>query len=105
MSDFYMLAGTVLSHKSLDELQAILADHSISSQIQDDELILDGQATLAFRTGFEHEYILVGDASDYKQLAQAVQTLSTILCQQQLQHSLEIYDTNNELIQTLEKIF
>lgn len=94
-----MLAGTVLSNKSLEELQAMLIQLSIPSEIKQDEIVLNStSATLYFRTGFEHEYILVGDASDGETLLSEANKISALLRQHSIQHGYEIYDTDNQQI-------
>jgi hypothetical protein len=99
MSGFYMLAGTLSSNQSLQQIAAQLTDLGQVVQLEDDELELDSPASLALRSGFEHEYILVGDATESEVILQECERLSKLLQQLQLSHEMEIYDTLNELIQ------
>ena len=94
-----MLAGTVLSDKNLQELQQMLAEHCISAQVQQDEIVISGSSSrLYFRTGFEHEYILVGDAGDGETLITEAKKISNLLRQHHIEHGFEIYDTDNQQI-------
>lgn len=102
MAEFHMLAGTVSSAKILEEFEALLLKAGIKSTVLDDEMELDGQVNLTFRSGFEHEYIVVGDAIDQTLLKHEVQLLSDVLKQNQIQHEFEIYDMANELIDVIE---
>lgn len=92
---FYMLAGTVQSEQNIQQIQSLLASQKIYSDIQDDELKIDGRATIYFRAGFAHEFILVGDAPDREDLMSDVEQLSSVLCNENIQHAYEVYDTEN----------
>lgn len=94
MTGFYMLAGTVSTHKSLTDIQSLLADN-YKSEINDDELELDSQVNLTFRSGFDHEFIIVGDSTDSKLLISESEKLSSDLQKLSIQHAFEIYDTDN----------
>lgn len=102
MSGFYMLAGTLTSDQSLEQISAQLKDLGIVSEIEDDELELDSPANLAIRSGFDHEYILVGDATESELLLGECKRFSGLLKQMDMAHEMEIYDTRNELIQQFE---
>ena len=93
-----MLAGTVLCESSQHTLQNLLEQKGIATQIVDDEIVVSGEARISFRTGFEHEYILVGDAHDGDILLAAIHKVSTVLCQQNIKHGYEVYDTENNQI-------
>ena len=98
MSGFYMLAGTLTSDQSLEQISAQLKDLGMTAKIEDDELELDSPANLTIRTGFDHEYILVGDATERELLWGECEHFSELLKQMQMAHEMEIYDTRNEMI-------
>lgn len=98
MSGFYMLAGTLNTDQSLQQIAAQLKDLGVTAQIEDDELELDSPASLTIRSGFDHEYILVGDASEREILWNECERLSGLFKQMQMAHEMEIYDTRNEMI-------
>jgi hypothetical protein len=102
MRSFYMLAGTLTSDQTLNQISMQLKDLGVAGQIDDDELELDSPANLAIRSGFDHEYILVGDAPDGELLLGECERFSCLLKQMQMAHEMEIYDTRNELIQLFE---
>ena len=102
MSQFYMLAGTVSTADSLQQLQQRLSKAGLETLIDDDELEINGDATLIFRQGFDHEYILVGDSGEKETLITAAGHLSDILKTLGLQHGLEVYDTQNLMIDEFE---
>lgn len=93
-----MLAGTVLSDKSPHAIQAMLSEQAIESRIIEDEIVLQGEITLSFRTSFAHEYILVGDAFDGDALQAEAKKLSSLLRLHHIQHAFEIYDIENQQI-------
>lgn len=93
-----MLAGTVNCDSGQQILQNLLTQHGIAAQIVDDEIVVTGEARISFRTGFEHEYILVGDAHDGDILLAAIHKVSTVLYQQKINHAYEVYDTENNQI-------
>jgi len=101
---FYMLAGTVQSDQTLQQIQALLEQHSICSEYDEDEqeltLLLD--STIIFRAGFAHEFIVVGDAIEEQKLLDAVKSLSQSLSALSIQHAFELYDMQNQLIHELE---
>jgi hypothetical protein len=99
MSGFYMLAGTLTSDQSLQQLCSQLRDLGMDAEIEDDELELASPASLAIRSGFDHEYILVGDSTERELLLGECERFSGLLKQMQMAHEMEIYDTRNELIQ------
>jgi hypothetical protein len=98
MSGFFMLAGTVQSELGLSELRQLLQRQSIAAVIVDDELEIEGHANLTFRSGFDHEYILVGDSLDEDTLMAETNRLSKALSMQGISHAIEIYDRQNHLI-------
>ncbi len=93
-----MLAGTVLTDRSMFEMKVLLANHEIRTRISEDELELEGRVNLTFRTGFDHEYIIVGDAVEPQPLLDESERLSSILRQHQIQHAFEIYDHQNRQV-------
>ena len=101
MAGFYMLAGTLTSDQTLQQLSIQLKDLGVASQLEDDELELDSPASLAIRSGFDHEFILVGDAAQSDVLLTECERLSGYLKQLGLSHEMEIYDTQNELLKQL----
>ncbi len=97
-----MIAGSVLTNLALDELQALLQGQGIRARQEDDELRLDGAARLYIRPGFEHEFILVGDARDVADLRADSQRLSQVLAEQCIAHAWELYGKDNEQIEDYE---
>ena len=93
-----MLAGTVCCDDRLESIQQRLASVGLNTRIDDDELEIEGEATLYFRSGFEHEYILVGDCEDQQLLISETRRLSQLLQGLSLQHGYEIYDMDNQMI-------
>ena len=93
-----MLAGTVSCGDSLESIQQHLSSVGLVTHIDDDELEIEGEATLYFRSGFEHEYILVGDCEDQQLLISETRRLSQLLQGLSLQHGYEIYDMDNQMI-------
>lgn len=102
MAGFYMLAGTLSSELKLEQIALLLKDLGTDSQLEDDELELDSPANLTLRSGFEHEYIVVGDTTESALLLSECERLSKLLQQLQLTHDLEIYDLKNELIHQID---
>ncbi len=98
MGGFYMLAGTLTSDQSLQQLASQFKELGMAVEIEDDELELDSPANLAVRSGFDHEYILVGDSTERELLLGECERFSGLLKQMQMVHEMEIYDTRNELI-------
>ena len=98
MSKFFMLAGTVCCDDNLESIQQRLASVGLNTRIDDDELEIEGEATLYFRSGFEHEYILVGDSENQQVLISETRKLSQLLQGLSLQHGYEIYDRDNQMI-------
>ena len=105
MSRFYMLAGTLQSFASLEALQRLLKEASIVSRLIDDELEVEMAASMAIRTGFAHEYILVGDSRDAEILITAAKQLSAVFNRQRMSHDYEIYDRDNQLIESYQQLF
>ncbi len=95
---FHMLAGTLLTDKSLTELQQMFTADSLDSELGEDELKIRGTATIRIREGFAHECILVGDAREHDDLAAAAALVSGLLQRHRLAHDYEIYDRQNLLI-------
>ncbi len=102
MSGFYMLAGTLTSDQSLQQILEKLTELGLPGKIDDDELELDTPASLTIRSGFDHEYILVGDALERELLQAECERLSGLLKQMHMSHEMEIYDTRNELINQID---
>ncbi len=98
MSGFYMLAGTLTSDQTLEQISSQLKNLGMAAEIEDDELELDSPASLTIRSGFDHEYILVGDATEKDVLLAECERFSSMLKQMDMPHEMEIYDTSNELI-------
>ncbi len=101
MSGFYMLAGTLTSDQTLQQISVQLKDLGMAVQIEDDELELDSAANLTIRSGFAHEYILVGDATESELLLAECERFSALLTKMQMSHEMEIYDMRNELIEQI----
>jgi hypothetical protein len=100
MSGFFMMAGTVNSERPLQLLAGLLVEAGIDGSIDDDEFVMQSPtSTLALRTGFDHEYIAVGDAEDEIGLLADCTRLSRILKEREITHELEIYDKENRLIE------
>ncbi len=99
---FYMLAGTLLSEQSLVELQQMFSAHDFTAELQQDELKIPGDATILVREGFAHESILVGHAREHEDLLAAVDRVSALLQQHRLAHDYEIYDRENQLVDSFD---
>jgi hypothetical protein len=98
MSGFFMIAGTVLTDLGMNEMQLLLRQQGIVSHMQDDELRVEGACRIYFREGFDHEFILVGDAREESELRQESTRLSAALKSHGIQHAYELYDKANEPI-------
>ena len=99
---FYMMAGTIASEYDLQYFRDLLAKSGYITSIEDDELFIDGKATLILRTGFQHEYILVGDCNQLECITRDTKKLSKVLQHHGIQHGFEIYDPKNMLIEEFE---
>ncbi len=99
---FFMLAGTLLTEHSLAELQQMFSAHDVAAELQQDELKITGAATILVREGFAHESILVGHAREHDDLLAAVDQVSRLLQQQRLAHDYEIYDRENQVIDSFD---
>lgn len=97
-----MLAGSVMTHLNLSQIQSSLAELGIQSSFSDDELALAVPAKLLFRYGFDHELIVVGDAVDKATLLEDCLSLSAALKQLRLAHEFELYDKQNILFEQIE---
>lgn len=97
-----MLAGTIASENDLPQFRDLLAKSGYIVSIEDDELFIEGEATLILRTGFEHEYILVGDCNRLECITHDAHKLSKVLQHHRIEHGFEIYDTENLQIDELE---
>lgn len=97
-----MVAGTVLTDLDLEQLRRVLEKNGVDAEINDDELKIRDEATVYFRTGFEHEYILVGDAREREPLLRQVQRISEVLKRNDISHAFEIYDTDNDQVHDYE---
>gem|GEM_PF-912074 len=102
MAGFFMISGSVLTNLAMDDMQALLQGQGISARLEDDELRLDGAARLYIRRGFEHEFILVGDARELADLRADSERLSRMLAEQGIAHAWELYDRDNEQIEDYE---
>ena len=101
MSGFCMLAGTLASDLPQQDLLLLLQRNGISASTRGDEILIAGDIQLALRTGFEHEYILVGHSRDEAVLVQACTQVSARFTALKLEHEIEVYDVGNALIATL----
>ena len=99
MSGFYMLAGTALTDLSLQQLSSLCRQQGLDPEVEEDEFSLHADATLTFREGFDHEVVLVGDASGVEALTRLAVKVSSLLSEQGISHAYEIYDPSNELIE------
>ncbi len=99
---FYMLAGTVMTDHGIHELRDLLNQQQLPAEMVNDEIKIRQQATVYLRPGFAHEVILVGDAREHQALRDLVQRVSTTLKALDLQHSYEIYDTDNNQVEEFE---
>ena len=97
-----MLAGSLMTDNSLQQLQQIFTGHGLDSELREDELIIRSIATVRIRQGFAHECILVGHAREHDELKAAATRVSGLLQQQQLAHDYEIYDRDNHLIDSFD---
>lgn len=102
MPSFCMLAGTVSTGKNFEEIVTLLSKAGFKTEILEDEIELKGRANLIIRSGFDHEYIVVGDAIDNSTLKQESQLLSDKLKQELIQHEFEFYDMTNELVDVID---
>jgi len=96
---FYMVAGTVNWEQGAEALRRALKEQGLVFELDDDELNASGTAAnLCLRPGFEHEWILVGDAAEEEDLRQALQQLSDALKALGAGHGFEIHAPDNRLI-------
>ena len=96
MPEFYMLAGTLSTDESFSLLQTLLSDGGFELERIDDEILIKGQSNLTIRTGFDHEFIVVGDSTTNAALQHDSEMLSALLKQHQIEHEFEFYDMANE---------
>ena len=98
MKDFAIVAGTLLSDKSISELQKFLNSIGLTSaSSRSDHIKLAECFSFELRRGFDHEYQVVGDASTLDKLLKDVTMVSTRLTDNQVEHSFEIYDVQGEI--------
>ncbi len=97
-----MLAGTLLTDHNLAELQQMFSAHDLATELQEDELKIPGDATILVREGFAHESILVGHAREHDDLLAGIGQVSKLLQQYRLAHDYEIYDRDNQLIDSFD---
>ena len=102
MSGFCMLAGTLTSDLPQPDLLRLLQNNGITASSRDDEILIECDIKLALRTGFAHEYVVVGHSRDEAMLLDTCTRISAQFAALDLEHEIEIYDTVNRLIQTLE---
>jgi len=96
---FYMVAGTVEWDRGAEALQRALQAQGLPFDHEEDELLRETtRVELALRPGFEHEWILVGDAGEEAELRQAVQQLSDVLRALDVRHSFEMHAPDNRLL-------
>ncbi len=95
---FYMVAGTVTTEKALVELKTLLAKQGLELEIEEDELLITSSSNLVLRSGFEHEFVLVGDSTEKGTILEEIRALSSIFKTLKIAHELELYDTENQLI-------
>ena len=98
MASFYMLAGTVLSDLDMQQMMSFLSQQGLQCRMEDEELRIDGAARIYVRPGFDHEFILVGDAREEIDLRRDCEQLSAVLRSQRIQHAYELYGRDNEAI-------
>ncbi len=97
-----MLAGTLSTLKTIDEMQTLLLSTGLQLNLIEDEIELHGIANITLRPGFDHEYIVVADAVDKQILKNEVQSFSDILKDNLIKHEFEFYDMANELYDVIE---
>jgi|GEM_PF-5208816 len=98
MKEFAIVAGTLLSDKSISELGIFLNDIGLtSSKPYSDRIRLVECSSFEFRRGFDHEYQVVGDAETLDKLLEDVTMISTRLAENQMEHSFEVYDIQGEV--------
>ncbi len=96
---FFMVAGTVNWEQGGEALRLALHEQGLTFELDDDELnASDPAASLCLRPGFDHEWILVGDAANEEDLRQALQRLSDALKELGAGHGFEIHAPDNRLI-------
>ncbi len=96
-----MLAGTLASDLPQQDFLRLLQSNGISASARDDEILIAGDIQLALRTGFDHEYILVGHSRDETILLQTCRRVSAKFAALRLEHEIEVYDVDNALIAAL----
>jgi len=98
MKDFAIVAGTLLSDKSIAELREFLNDIGLTPlKAHSDHIRLAECYSFEFRRGFDHEYQVVGDAKTLDKLLEDVSMVSTRLADNQVEHSFEVYDVRGEV--------
>ena len=96
---FYMVAGTVSWEQGAEALFRSLQEQGLPFEQDEDELHWASEAaSLSLRPGFDHEWILVGDAADEENLRQALQRLSDTLKALDAEYGFEIHAPDNRLI-------
>lgn len=98
MKDFSIVAGTLMSDKTIYELRLFLADTGLTpSDARSDYIRIAECFSFEFRRGFDHEYQIVGDADTLDRLLEDVTMVSTRLAENQMEHSFEVYDDQGKV--------
>ena len=98
MRDFPIVAGTLMSDKTISELLLFLTDTGLTpSDSRSDTIKIAECSSFEFRRGFDHEYQIVGDADTLDRLLEDVTMVSARLAENQMEHSFEVYDDQGEV--------
>lgn len=98
MKDFSIVAGTLMSDKTISELRQFLTDTGLTPSDGCSDYIRIAECfSFEFRRGFDHEYQIVGDADTLDRLLEDVTMISTRLAENQLEHSFEVYDDQGDV--------
>ena len=98
MKEFSIVAGTLISDKTVSELRQFLADTGLTpSDGRSDYIRVAECFSFEFRRGFDHEYQIVGDADTLDRLLEDVTMVSTRLAENQMEHCFEVYDDQGEV--------
>ena len=99
MKDFCIVAGTLMSDKTISELRLFLTDTGLTpSDGHSDYIRIAECFSFEFRRGFDHEYQIVGDADTLDRLLEDVTMVSTRLAENQMEHSFEVYDDQGKVV-------
>jgi len=98
MKSFVIVAGTLMSDKTVSELRQFLTDIGLTpSDGRSDYVRIAECLSFEFRRGFDHEYQIVGDADTVEKLLEDVTLISSKLAENHLEHSFEVYDHQGEV--------